>query len=64
MTMSFTLSDPALAKGIAVGQHVAFEFRRNTQDEYEIVSIGADDARADENTTNHAHSAAGAGAKP
>ena len=64
MTMSFTLSDPALAKGIAVGQHVAFEFRRNTQDAYEIVSIRADDARADEKTPNHAHGASGAGAKP
>jgi hypothetical protein len=64
MTMSFTLPDAALAKGIEVGQQVAFEFRRSAQDTYEIVSIGPDGARVREGTSNHVHGAVGSGAKP
>jgi Cu(I)/Ag(I) efflux system membrane fusion protein len=41
MTMSFALADRALVDGIGAGQKVAFEFRRNGEGAYEIVSITA-----------------------
>jgi membrane fusion protein, copper/silver efflux system len=64
MTMSFTLPDAALAKGIEVGQQVAFEFRRSAEGTYEIVSIGTDVARVGESTANHVHGDVSSGARP
>ena len=64
MTMSFTLPDAALAKGIEVGQQVAFEFRRSAEGTYEIVSIGTDGARVGESTANHVHGDMSSGARP